>query len=102
MMITTLANATLRMDVGRLWSNTSGAQVLVACNVYVSAGRCHHADLLLKVLNAAQVSGHATEATRMHMQIILLHAGLPVVVEAVLFFVCCIQEFDPSTLKLAF
>jgi hypothetical protein len=100
MLITTLANATLRMDVGRRWSNTSGAQVLVACNVYVSAGRCHHADLLLKVLNSAQVSDHVTEATRMHIQIVLLRGGL--VVKAVLFFVCYIQELDPSTLKLAF
>ena len=36
----------------------------MACNVYVSAGRCHHAALLLKVLNAAQVSDYTLHDDR--------------------------------------
>lgn len=35
---------------------TPASRPLVACNVYVSAGRLQHADLLLKVLANAQVS----------------------------------------------
>lgn len=34
---------------------TSICQPLVACNVYVSAGRLHHSDLLLGILTNAQV-----------------------------------------------
>jgi hypothetical protein len=32
-----------------------GSQPLLACNVYVSAGRRHQADFLLKILSEAQV-----------------------------------------------
>ena len=43
------------MDTSRRWLSTLAPHALVACNVYVSAGRSHHGDLLLKVLTEAQV-----------------------------------------------
>lgn len=45
----------LKMGTSRRRLSKLAPHALVACNIYVSAGRSHHGDLLLKVLTEAQV-----------------------------------------------
>lgn len=51
-----------------------GPQPLVACNVYVSAGRPQHADLLLRLLSNAQGQCHSLRAVNATEKIVVVHA----------------------------